>query len=107
VGAEDAGAVAFGELAAFVVEVLGGGDVVEEGPALLGGDEAGGEDDGVKGHVVLSHELEQLHVLAFPPAFVALLQQVGCYRDVADGGVEPDIEYLLLELLDGDRYAPF
>lgn len=103
---EDSSAVPLGELAALVVEVLSGGDVVEEGPALLGGDEAGGEDDGVEGDVVLAHELEELHVLTDPPGLVALLQQVRSDRDVTDRRVEPHVEHLLLELLDRHTHSP-
>lgn len=106
-GAEDTGAVSLGELAAFVVEVLSGGDVVEEGPSLFGGDEAGGEDDGVEGDVVFAHELEELNVLIDPPVAVFLLEQVGSDGDVADGGIEPHIEHLLLELLDRHTHTPF
>lgn len=51
--AEDAGAVGLAELAVLVVEELSSGDGVEEGPWLSGGDEGGGEDDGVEGYVVL------------------------------------------------------
>ncbi len=104
---EDTSAIAFGELAAFVVEVLGGGDVMEEGPALFGGDETGGEDDGVEGDVVFAHELEQLHVLIDPPLLVVLLQQVCSDRDVSDRSIEPHVEDLLLELLDRHRHTPF
>lgn len=104
---KDASAVPLGELATLVVEVLGGGDVMQQGPALLGGDETGGEDDGVEGDVVLAHELEELHVLADPPVLVGLLEVVGSDRDVADGRVEPHVEDLLLELLDRHRDSPF
>ena len=104
--AEHSRAVPLGKLAALVVEVLGGGDMVEERPALARGDEAGGEDDGVEGHVVLAHELEELDVVVDPPILVVFLQQVGSDGDVADRSIEPHIEHLLLELLDRHSHAP-
>lgn len=75
---------------------------MEEGPALLGSDEAGGEDDGMEGHVVLSHELEEFYILVDPPFLVGFLEEVGSDGDVADGSVEPDVEDFLLELFDRD-----
>jgi hypothetical protein len=42
----------------------GGGGVPAGGaPPHLRAQQGGGEDDGVEGHVVLAHELNQLHVL--------------------------------------------
>lgn len=32
---------------------------------------------------------------------------VGCDRDISDRGIEPDIEDLAFEFLDGDRHTPF
>ena len=62
----------------------------------------------MEGDVVFSHELEKLYFLwVDPPFLVLLLEVVGSDGDVADGGVEPDIEHLLSELLERDRNAPF
>ena len=57
----------------------------------------------MEGDVVFAHELEEFHLLGVdPPFLVLLLEVVGSDGDVADGGVEPDIEHLLSELLERD-----
>ncbi len=56
-----------------------------------------------KGTLSFAHELEEFHLLRVdPPFLVLLLEVVGSDGDVADGGVEPDIEHLLSELLERD-----
>lgn len=102
-----ASTISLGELATLVVEVLSCGDVMEEGPALLRCDETGGEDYGMEGHVVFSHELEQLYLLAYPPVLVRFLQEVRSDRDVPDRGIEPHVENLLLEFFDRHSHTPF
>lgn len=104
---EDSSAISFGELTALVIQILSSGDVMQKGPSLFGGDQAGGEDDGMEGHVILAHELEQFHVLIDPPILVVLLQQVGGDGDVPNWRIKPYIEYLFLEFLDGDSDTPF
>eukprot|EP00976_Prorocentrum_cordatum_P098194 1191297-Prorocentrum_minimum.AAC.2 len=91
--AEDADAAALGELRVLVVEILGGADLAHERPGLPGGDEAGGEDHRVEGHVVLAHELHQLHVLALPP-LLPVVRVRGGDGDVADGRIEPHVQHL-------------
>lgn len=95
------------EFASFVVEVFGGGDVVEEGPGLFGGDQRGGEDNCVEGDVVFAHELVEFYVFVLPPLFVVFLEEVGGDGDVADAGIEPDVEHFVFELFDWNRYSPF
>ncbi len=56
-------ATGLGELGALVVEVLCDADVAHQRPLLARAQHGGGEDDGVEGHIVLAHELHQLHVL--------------------------------------------
>lgn len=56
-------------------------------------------DDAVEEDVVLPHELPQLHCpgrLGHPPLKVPLGQQSSSHGDVADGGLEPHVEHLLL-----------
>jgi hypothetical protein len=104
---KDTSAISLGEFSTLVVEVFSCGDVMQEGPALLGGDETGGEDHGMEGDVVLAHELEEFDVLVDPPVLVGFLEEVGSDGDVPYGSVEPDIEDFLFELFDGDCDTPF
>ena len=65
----------FAEFSALVVEVLGGGDVVEEGPSLSGSDERWGEDDSVERYVVFAHELVKFDLfIVLPPSLIVLLE---------------------------------
>jgi len=62
-------APALAELATLIVEVLGHADVLHQGPGAPTAQQACWEDHGVEGHVVLAHELHQLHILrGLPPA---------------------------------------
>lgn len=56
-------AATLAELVILVVEVLSDADAPHLRPRLLGGQQHSGEDDGVEGHIVLAHELDQLHIL--------------------------------------------
>ena len=65
---KDADAAALGELSALVVEVFCHADGLHERPLLARAQQCGREDDRVKGHVVLAHELHQVHILwVLPP----------------------------------------
>lgn len=107
-GSEDASAIPFGELATFVVEVFGGGDVMDEVPFLLGGDEAGGEYDGMERYIIFTHELIKLDIIVLikPPSFVVLLEQVGSNRNIADRSIEPNVENLILEFFNRHAHTP-
>lgn len=52
-----------GELAPLVVKVLCDADVAHHCPWLPRAQQRGREDDGVEGHIILAHELHQLHIL--------------------------------------------
>ncbi len=70
IGAENADALALGELSAFVIEVLRGGHVVQQGPVLAGSEQRRGKDNCVKRDVVLTDKLEELHLIRIlPPLF--------------------------------------
>ena len=63
-------------------------------------------------HVVLGEELHVAHVLAALPPVAPIpprrrLAPLDRGGDVADGGVEPDVEDLVLEACLGHRHAPF
>lgn len=80
---------------------------MQQGPALLAGQQTRREDHSVEGDVVFAHELVQLDFAGvLPPLLVLLLEVVGSDRDVADRGVEPHVEHFLLEALDGDGHSP-
>lgn len=99
--AKHASPVPLGEFPALVVEILGGGDVMKEGPTLSRRDETGREDDSMEWDVVFSHELVELDfIVVSPPLCVALLQKVGSDGDIADRSIKPNIKHLLFELLE-------
>ncbi|KAI3479573.1 hypothetical protein L1887_58385 [Cichorium endivia] len=104
--AEDTDVSRLGELAALVLEVLGGVDVVEQRVGVLAADEARGEDDGVEAHVVLAHELVELDVVRVLPPLLPLVGVVCGDARVADGRVEPHVQHLVLHALDGDGHTP-
>lgn len=79
---------------------------MQESPGLFGGNERSGEDDGVEGDVVFAHKLIELDFLALPPGSIVFAQVAGCDGDVADGGIEPNIENFALELFQRDRDSP-
>ncbi len=60
-------ASALGELAALIIEVLSDADGLHERPVLARAQQRGREDDGVEGHIVLAHELHQVHILGVLP----------------------------------------
>ena len=66
--AKHTNAPALGELVVFVVQVFSHADALHHGPGLAGAQQGGWEDDSVEWHIVLAHELDQVHVLgALPP----------------------------------------
>lgn len=68
--AEDTDTTRFTEFTILVVEVLCGREMVEHGPIIARAHLATGEDDGVKGDIVLSQELIESHVFwVVPPLF--------------------------------------
>lgn len=60
-----------------------GSDHLDQCPVLLGGHERAREDDPVERHVVLCHELVQLHILIVPP-LLPLVSVVRRDRDVSE-----------------------
>lgn len=60
----------------------------------------------MKRHVVLPHELHQLHIVGVLPPGLPVPHIVGGDADVADGGIKPDIEHLVLIPRAGDYCAP-
>src|SRR5207302_1117035 len=107
------------EFPAAIVDVVETLDAIDELPRLAGAHDGHGKADRVERHIVLSHELEVgdgFRRLAEPPvapAF-ALAVRPGPFprrADIFDRRIEPDVEYLALELSAGDvvghRNAPF
>ena len=113
---EHAAALRGGELAAVVVEVVEGLDVVDELPGFARAEDRHREGERVEGHVVLAHELGVADVIGAlvgaPPAFPAgalVLAGVVPFLgagDVFDGRVEPDVEDLALHARPGRGPAP-
>ena len=101
---EDATATGCGELAAFIVEVVEGFDVIDELPRLARAQNGRGERERVEGDVILAHELGIGHIIgAFvgaPPAFP--IRAFTCIDpflgagDIFDRRVKPDVEDLAL-----------
>jgi hypothetical protein len=61
----------------------------------------------VEGYVVLAHELEELDILrVLPPLLPILFIVVGCNAEIANWSIEPDIENLVLVLLERNRSTP-
>ncbi len=106
VGTKDADPPALGELPPFVVEVFARRHVLQEGPPLPGPEERRGKDDGVEGNVVLPDELKELDVIGISPPRFPVVPETRGNRNVADRCVEPDVEDLLLVLLEGNRNPP-
>ena len=109
---EDAVAGAGRELAAFEGQPVEPLDGVHELERQARSQQRRREAHGVEGHVVLGEELHVGHVLAALPPVAPIaprrrLAPLDRGGDVADGGVEPDIEDLVLEACLGHRHAPF
>ena len=113
---EDPAALGGRELAALVVQVVEGLDVVDELPRLAGPEDRRREAERVERHVVLAHELDVADagsalVLA-PPALPAggaepgRVSPFGGGADVLDRRVEPDVEDLALHPRPGLAAAP-
>ena len=66
----------------------------QQGAAYLGSNQGGREDDAVERHVVLGHELVELHLLGILPPLLPLLRVVGCDGEVADGRIKPHVKHL-------------
>ena len=103
---EHAGILALAELAVLVVEVLRAGDLTDQRPGVVRAHQRAGEDDGVEGDVVLAHELHQTDLLGVAPPLLPLLGVVGGDTDIADRGIEPHIEHLVLVALQGHGSSP-
>lgn len=74
--AEHTHAAALGELAALVVEVLSDADALHHGPGLPRPQQGCWEDDSVEGHIVLAHELDQIHIVRILPPRLHVDRQV-------------------------------
>ena len=61
----------------------------------------------MKWNIVFSHELPVFHILRVLPPFLPLLGVLGSDADVANRGVEPDIEDLALVTVQRHRCPPF
>jgi len=59
--------------------------VVEEGVVILCPYQRAGKDNSVEGHIVLGHELIQLHLLRILPPLRPLIRVASCDRQVAGG----------------------
>ena len=89
------------ELAAVIVQVVEGLDVIHELPRLGRAKDGRGEGQRMEGHVVLAHELGIGHVACAliepPPARPVAAGLLGPFlraRDIFDRRVEPDVEDL-------------
>ena len=69
-------------------------------------EERAGEDDGVERHVVLAHELHQLHVLRPPPPLLPRCGIVCGDGQVANRRVKPDVEHFVAEAVERHGRAP-
>jgi hypothetical protein len=78
-------------------------DDVSGFPRFAGTDQGRGKADGMERNVILAEKLDVPNVIGFPPPSLPIPTRsfrVGpflCRGDIADGGVEPDIEDLSLE----------
>ena len=79
---------------------------MEHGPVLACGELGCREDYGVERDVVLSDELEKVGVLGIEPPLLPIVCEVGRDRDITDGGVEPNVEYLVLVTRLGNGDSP-
>ena len=101
---------ACGNLVAFNVQVLVGGNVVRQvQPAVS--HEHGGPDDGVEGYVVFAHEVVGARVRVLPeiaPAvgFAAARRPLFRGGQVADDRLEPDVDALVVVAVERDGDAP-
>ena len=59
--------------------------MVEEGVVILCPQQRAGKDNSVERHVVLGHELVQLHLLRVLPPLFPLIRVASCDRQVAGG----------------------
>ena len=62
--------------------------------------------------VVFAKEVDQLHIRIDPPVFPSVWiplihKMLSCEGDIADRSIEPDVENLVLRLLQRNRYSPF
>src|SRR6201999_1562000 len=93
-----------GKLAAIIVEPVEAFDLIDELPRLARTHDGDGETHRVERHVVLAHEFVIANVFrVVPPRLpdIALAVRVGPFlrrADIFDGRIEPDVEYLALEL---------
>ena len=60
----------------------------------------------MKRHIVLAHELNQLHIVGVLPPGLPVPHIVGGDADVPNGGVKPDIEDLVFIPGAGDCRTP-
>lgn len=95
-----------GELAAFIVEVLGSANVMHHGPCLLGSNLRAWENHGVEGNIVFAHKLIELHVVWVLPPLFPIGGVSRSDAGVADGRVKPDVEHLALETREGHGRTP-
>ena len=94
-----------GDLVTLEVQELVGRDVLREDVVAVGL-EHGREHDAVEDNVVLADEMHQPGLRILPPLFPTLREEFLGVGDVADGGVEPDVEDLALGTVDRDGDAP-
>ena len=115
---EDAALLAGRELAAVPVQPVEGLQLIHRLPRLARADDGRGKRYGVEGDVVLAHELDVADILGplvqTPPVAPAVSGRIRPFlgrADIFDGGVEPDVEDLVLhartrEAVLGHRHAP-
>ena len=90
---------------AFQVEELVGGHVIGQLVTALG-HEHGRENQAVEHDIVLANEVNDAGVAVFPVRFPVVGKAFLGVANVANGRIEPHVEHLALDTLDGHRNPP-
>ena len=94
-----------GNLVVFKIQKLIGGHVVGQDVGAFRF-EHGGEDDAVEDDVVLADEMDESRFGVLPPLFPVVGQDFFCVGDVADGRIEPNVEYFSVGSFHGHGDSP-
>ena len=90
----------------FGTRLITGATICKQGNSHTCAQKRGWEDDSVERHIILAHELNQLHIVWVLPPGPPICHIVGSDADVTNGGVKPHIEDLVLIAGSGDCCTP-